>query len=50
MMSLTTFKMISRTICFDDRDDRIAQRQRDRLAIIRTVWNKWVAGLPVLQP
>lgn len=46
-MSLTTFKMISRTIRFDDHDDRTARRQRDRLAAIRTVWDKWVAGLPL---
>lgn len=29
-------------------DDRPAQRQRDKLAAIRTVWDKWVQRLPLL--
>ncbi|KAL6480034.1 hypothetical protein MHYP_G00110670 [Metynnis hypsauchen] len=41
-----TYKIISRTIRFDDHDDRPARRQRDKLAAIRTVWDKWVARLP----
>ena len=47
-MSLETFKIISRTIRFDDRDDRPARRQRDKLAAIRMVWDKWVARLPLI--
>lgn len=41
-MSLENFHIISRTILFDNRDDRPAWRQRDKLAAIRTVWDKWV--------
>ncbi|CAB1414959.1 unnamed protein product [Pleuronectes platessa] len=32
--------MISRIICFDNRDERPARRQKDKLAAIRTVWDK----------
>ncbi|XP_060792618.1 piggyBac transposable element-derived protein 4-like [Neoarius graeffei] len=48
IMPLKTFKMLSRIIRFDDREDRPARRQRDKLAAIRTVWDKWVARLPLL--
>ncbi|XP_060780363.1 piggyBac transposable element-derived protein 4-like [Neoarius graeffei] len=47
-MSLQTFNIISRTIRFDVRDDRPVRQQRDKLAAIRTVWDKWVARLPLL--
>uniref|UniRef100_A0A3Q3J2G5 PiggyBac transposable element-derived protein domain-containing protein n=1 Tax=Monopterus albus TaxID=43700 RepID=A0A3Q3J2G5_MONAL len=46
-MSLETFQVISRVICFDNRDDRPARRQKDKLAAIRTVWDKWVHRLPL---
>ena len=49
-MSLQNFQIISRTIRFDNREDRPARWQRDKLAAIRTVWDKWVQRLPVLQP
>ena len=44
-MSLERFQIISRIICFDNRDDRPARRQKDKLAAIRTVWDKWVPPL-----
>lgn len=47
-MSLENFHIISRIIRFDNRDDRPARRQRDKLAAIRTVWDKWVRRLPLL--
>lgn len=46
-MSLENVHTISRTLCFDNRDDRPARRQRDKLATIRTVWDKWVHRLPL---
>ncbi|KAL3969261.1 leucine-rich repeat-containing G protein-coupled receptor 6 [Sarotherodon galilaeus] len=46
-MSLENFHKISRIIRFDNRDDRPARRQRDKLAAIRTVWDKWVHRLPL---
>ncbi|XP_071390069.1 piggyBac transposable element-derived protein 4-like [Centroberyx affinis] len=46
-MSLENFHIISRIIRFDNRDDRPARRQRDKLAAIRTVWDKWVHRLPL---
>ncbi|XP_053178200.1 hatching enzyme 1.2-like [Scomber japonicus] len=46
-LSLKTFQIISKTIHFDDRNDRPARRQRDKQAAIRTVWDKWVARLPL---
>ncbi|XP_067088064.1 piggyBac transposable element-derived protein 4-like [Osmerus mordax] len=46
-MSLENFHIISRVIRFDNRDDRPARRQRDKLAAIRTVWDKWVQRLPL---
>lgn len=46
-MSLKNFHHVSRIIRFDDRDDRPARRQRDKLAAIRTVWDKWVHRLPL---
>lgn len=44
-MSLENFHIISRIIRFDNRDDRPARRQKDKLAAIRTVWDKWVHRL-----
>ena len=39
------FHIISRIIHFDNREDRPARRQRDKLASIKTVWDKWVQRL-----
>ncbi|KAM9770316.1 DNA polymerase delta subunit 4 isoform 1-T1 [Menidia menidia] len=47
-MSLERFRIISRVICFDRRDDRPARQRRDELAAIRNVWDKWVRRLPLL--
>ncbi|XP_063741958.1 piggyBac transposable element-derived protein 4-like [Eleginops maclovinus] len=47
-MSLETFHMISRVIGFDNRDTRAGRRERDKLAAIRDVWDKWVEILPLL--
>eukprot|EP00066_Takifugu_rubripes_P029496 XP_011618762.1 PREDICTED: piggyBac transposable element-derived protein 4-like [Takifugu rubripes] len=47
-MSLENFHIISRIIRFDNRDDRPARWQRDKLGVIRTVWDKWVRRLPLL--
>uniref|UniRef100_A0A669C9C5 PiggyBac transposable element-derived protein domain-containing protein n=1 Tax=Oreochromis niloticus TaxID=8128 RepID=A0A669C9C5_ORENI len=46
-MSLENFHKISRIIRFDNQDDRPARQQRDKLAAIRTVWDKWVHRLPL---
>ncbi|XP_033960769.1 piggyBac transposable element-derived protein 4-like [Pseudochaenichthys georgianus] len=47
-MSLETFHILSRIVRFDDRETRPARRRRDKLAAIRTVWDKWVQRLPSL--
>ncbi|XP_063743292.1 piggyBac transposable element-derived protein 4-like [Eleginops maclovinus] len=47
-MSLETFHMISRVIRFDNHDTRAGRRERDKLAAIRDVWDKWVEILPLL--
>ncbi|XP_008423828.1 piggyBac transposable element-derived protein 4-like [Poecilia reticulata] len=47
-MSLETFHMISRVIRFDNRDTRAGRREKDKLAAIRDVWDKWVNILPLL--
>jgi hypothetical protein len=39
--------IISRIICFDNQETRPAQWQRDKVAAIRSVWNKWVDRLPL---
>lgn len=41
-MSLKTFHVFTRIIRFDNRETRQGQRQRDKLAAIRDVWDKWV--------
>ena len=45
-MSLEYFQVISRIIHFDNPDTKPAQ-QRDKLAAIRSVWDKWVDRLPL---
>lgn len=47
-MSLGTFHIFSRVIRFDNHDTRAGRRERDKLAAIRTVWDKWVERLPLL--
>nr|XP_020462270.1 LOW QUALITY PROTEIN: piggyBac transposable element-derived protein 4-like [Monopterus albus] len=47
-MFLDKFQIISRVFQFDNRDDRPARRQTDKLAAIRTVWDKWVHRPPPL--
>nr|XP_020457618.1 piggyBac transposable element-derived protein 4-like [Monopterus albus] len=47
-MSLDRFQIITRVFRFDNRDHRAARRQTDKLAAIRTVWDKWVHCLPQL--
>lgn len=48
VMSLDTFRKISRVIRFDDKQTRIVQRANDKLAAIRLVWNKRVERLPMM--
>ncbi|XP_014853421.1 PREDICTED: piggyBac transposable element-derived protein 3-like [Poecilia mexicana] len=47
-MSLETFHRISRVIRFDNRDTRAGRCEKDKLAAIRDVWDKWVKILPLL--
>lgn len=47
-MSLETFHMISHVIRFDSQATRAGRRERDKLAEIRDVWEKWVEILPLL--
>nr|XP_054602931.1 piggyBac transposable element-derived protein 4-like [Nothobranchius furzeri] len=47
-MSLETFHKISRVIRFDNRETRASRCERDKLAAIRDVWDKWVEILPLL--
>ncbi|XP_070604145.1 NADH dehydrogenase (ubiquinone) complex I, assembly factor 6 isoform X1 [Erythrolamprus reginae] len=47
-MSLERFHEISRVLRFDNKTDRSERRAKDKLAPIRTVWNKWVEILPQL--
>ena len=46
-MSHESFQIISRFIRFDNRDTRPAWRQKDELAAIRSVQDKWVDRLPL---
>ncbi|XP_048853945.1 piggyBac transposable element-derived protein 4-like isoform X2 [Brienomyrus brachyistius] len=47
-MSLGSFSMFSRAIRFDEWATRRERRQKDKLAEIRTVWDKWVKRLPLM--
>nr|XP_055053772.1 piggyBac transposable element-derived protein 4-like [Misgurnus anguillicaudatus] len=47
-MSLERFHVISRVIRFDNRETRASRRERDKLAAIRDVWDKWIDILPRL--
>ncbi|KAM3618245.1 uncharacterized protein V6R79_017929 [Siganus canaliculatus] len=48
-MSEKRFNLLSRTIRFDDRLTRPTRQvhKPDKLALIRDVWSKWVARLPI---
>ncbi|KAK7140748.1 hypothetical protein R3I94_013126 [Phoxinus phoxinus] len=48
VMTLKTFKKISRIIRFDDKQTRISLSVNDKLAAIRVVWNKWAERLPMM--
>ncbi|XP_060786554.1 piggyBac transposable element-derived protein 3-like [Neoarius graeffei] len=47
-MSLETFHIFSRAVRFDNHETRAVRRETDKLAAIRTVWDKWVEQLPLL--
>lgn len=47
-MSLETFHIFSRVISFDNQETRAGRWERDRLAAIRTMWDKWVEQLRLL--
>lgn len=47
-MALQRFKEINCCIRFDDRQERLELRSRDKLAPIRTVFDKWVHRLKAL--
>ncbi|KAL4007576.1 hypothetical protein ACER0C_001428 [Sarotherodon galilaeus] len=47
-MSLETFLKISCVIRFDNRESRAGRRERDKVAAIRDVRDKWVEILPLL--
>ncbi|KAJ8406096.1 hypothetical protein AAFF_G00309840 [Aldrovandia affinis] len=47
-MSLQTFHIFSRVIRFDNRETRPGRRERDKLAAIRDVWDRWVERLPLI--
>ena len=44
-MPLQLFQDITRVIRFDDRSTRNERRERDKLAPIRCLWNKWESNL-----
>nr|XP_023665676.1 piggyBac transposable element-derived protein 4-like isoform X1 [Paramormyrops kingsleyae] len=48
VMSLNSFSVFSRAIRFDEWASRCERRQKDKLAEIRTVWDKWVKRLPLM--
>ncbi|CAB4069356.1 unnamed protein product [Lepeophtheirus salmonis] len=45
IMPLKNFKILSRVLRFDDRQTRNQRRQKNKLAPIREVWDKWVDRL-----
>ncbi|XP_028681576.2 piggyBac transposable element-derived protein 4-like [Erpetoichthys calabaricus] len=47
-MSLETFHIFSLVIRFDNRETRAVRWEGDKLAAIRTVWDKWVEQMPLL--
>lgn len=47
-MLLKKFEMINRCLLFDDKNDRAERRERDPLAPIRIVFDKWERHLKTL--
>ena len=47
-MSLETFHIFSRVIRYDNRETKAGRRERDKLAAVRTLWDKWVEQLSLL--
>ncbi|KAL1279369.1 hypothetical protein QQF64_026042 [Cirrhinus molitorella] len=47
-MSLERFHIISRDLRFDNRETRASRRERDKLAAVRDVWDKWIEILPLM--
>lgn len=47
-MSLKRFKMITRCLRFDDKEDRAERRSRDKLAPIRNAFDKWTHRVKML--
>lgn len=47
-MSLKKFKLIHQCIRFDDKETRVQRRERDKMAAIRVVFDKWEAHLKAL--
>lgn len=47
-MSLENIHMISMIIHFDNWENKPAPKQKDKLAAIGTVWDKWVHRFPLL--
>ncbi|XP_059394627.1 piggyBac transposable element-derived protein 4-like [Carassius carassius] len=46
-MSLKSFKSLSRIFCFYKKDKKHSQQKTDKLAPVRTIWDKWVQRLPL---
>lgn len=47
-MSLEQFRLINSCIRFDDKSDRLDRRQRDKLAAIRNVFDRWNNNLKTM--
>lgn len=47
-MSLKYFKLLNSCIRFDDKEDRLERRQRDKLAAFRNVFEKWNNNLRIM--
>lgn len=41
-LSLHRFNQINRAVTFDNRESRADRRVKDKFALLRTVWDKWV--------
>lgn len=47
-VSMETLHMISHVVRLENRDTRAGRHERDSIAVIRDVWDKWVEILPLL--
>ncbi|XDV16626.1 hypothetical protein PO909_016257 [Leuciscus waleckii] len=47
-MPLKKFKRLTRILRFDDKRSRAARREKDKLAPIREMWERWVERLPLM--